>query len=105
MLLETITRKKPTDPMFGGETSLRQWIFQANPTSLLEIVDSNLLKDGAGNERPREDIISVHTCLSSIVDLGLSCSKDSPKERPVMKDIVQKLRNIKRDYLSIFPNV
>jgi len=102
LLLEIFTRKKPTDPMFNGELSLRQWVCKAYPSALLEIVDCNLLKDGSRNERPREDLISMHVFLSSIIELGIICSRDSPKERLTMKEVVPRLQEIKKNYLSMF---
>ncbi|XP_020242532.1 probable LRR receptor-like serine/threonine-protein kinase At3g47570 [Asparagus officinalis] len=99
LLLEIFTRKKPTDPMFTGESSLRRWVNDANPTGLLDIVDCNLLKVENGNERPRSDLISMQACLSSIMELGIICSSDSPRERLPMKEVVPKLRKIKMDYL------
>ena len=61
---------------------------EANPASLFEIADCNLLKDGSENERPAEDLIPVHPCLSSI-ELGILCSMESPKERPSMKEVTE----------------
>ncbi|XP_020242521.1 receptor kinase-like protein Xa21 [Asparagus officinalis] len=100
-LREIFTRKKPTDPMFTGESSLRRWVCEAHPTTLLDIVDHNLLKDGSGNARSREDLIRIHACISSILKLGVICSRGLPKERPEMKEIVPKLQKIKTDYLSV----
>ncbi|XP_020242542.1 receptor kinase-like protein Xa21 [Asparagus officinalis] len=57
LLLEIFTRKKPIDPMFTGESSLRRWVNDANPTGLLDIVDCNLLKDENGNERPKSYLL------------------------------------------------
>ncbi|XP_020242524.1 putative receptor-like protein kinase At3g47110 [Asparagus officinalis] len=100
LLLEIFTRKKPTDPMFTGESSLRRWVNDANPTGLLDTVDQNLLKDENGNERPNNYLISSRACLSSIMELGIICSSDSPNERLAMKDVVPKLRKIKMRYMS-----
>ncbi|XP_020242523.1 receptor kinase-like protein Xa21 [Asparagus officinalis] len=102
LLLEIFTRKKPTDPMFTGESSLRRWVNDANPTGLLDIVDCNLLKDENGNERPKNYLISTPTCLSSIMELGIICSSDSPNERLAMKDVVPQLQKIKMKYTSEF---
>ncbi|XP_020242543.1 probable LRR receptor-like serine/threonine-protein kinase At3g47570 [Asparagus officinalis] len=100
LLLETFTRKKPTDPMFTGESSLRRWVDDANPTGLLDIVDCNLLKDENGNERPKSYLISTQACLSSIMELGIICSSDLPNERLAMKDVVPQLQKIKMKYMS-----
>lgn len=96
------TQKKPTDPMFDGELSLRQWVCHTHPSALLGIVDQNLLKDASGNERQGEDLMSMCALLSSIMELGIVCSHDSPKERPEMKDVFLKLQKIKRDTSTMF---
>ncbi|XP_020244327.1 LRR receptor-like serine/threonine-protein kinase EFR isoform X2 [Asparagus officinalis] len=100
LLLEIFTRKKPTDPMFTGESSLRRWVNDANPTGLLDTMDCNLLKDENGNERPKNYLISTQACLSSIMELGIICSSDLPNERLAMKDVVPKLQKIKMKYMS-----
>jgi len=103
-LLEIFTRKKPTDPMFAGESSLRQWVCQANPAALLEIVDSNLLKDVFGTGRHSEDLIAMQACLSSIMELGILCSDESAKKRPAMEEVVPRLQKIKMEYISKISN-
>nr|XP_010908742.2 receptor kinase-like protein Xa21 [Elaeis guineensis] len=108
LLLEAFTRKKPTDAMFCGELSLRQWVNQAFPSAVLNVVDGNLLRDEAGcsasnafsNEGLMEDLSRRHTCVSSILELGLLCSKELPKERILMEDVVVRLKKIKEQYLS-----
>ncbi|XP_017979764.1 PREDICTED: probable LRR receptor-like serine/threonine-protein kinase At3g47570 [Theobroma cacao] len=43
LLIETLTRKKPTDEMFVGEMSLIHWVTESLPCALTQIVDANLL--------------------------------------------------------------
>ncbi|EOY13281.1 Uncharacterized protein TCM_031805 [Theobroma cacao] len=43
LLIETLTRKKPTDEMFVGEMSLKHWVTESLPSVLTEVVDGNLL--------------------------------------------------------------
>ncbi|KAH6763907.1 hypothetical protein C2S51_015156 [Perilla frutescens var. frutescens] len=43
MLMETFTRKRPSDDMFGGDLSLRSWVESSFPESLDEVIDANLL--------------------------------------------------------------
>ncbi|KAJ6798114.1 putative LRR receptor-like serine/threonine-protein kinase [Iris pallida] len=100
LLLENFTRKKPTDAMFHGELSLRQWVTRAYPSTVLEIVDPDLLKESVDIQREPSSPIIVGQCLSSLIELGLSCSRDSPQERIQMRDVVPKLQKIKNDFLS-----
>ena len=104
LLLEIFTRKKPTDPMFSGESSLRRWVYEASPAALLEIVDCNLLKDVLGNGRHSEDLIAMQACLSSIMELGVICSDESAKKRPTMEEVVPRLQKIKMEYISKVSN-
>ena len=88
ILLEIITRKKPTDKIFVGGVDMRQWI-----TSLphrIDVVDDGLLRIEDGR-----DVTVMQTILSSILELGLRCSAELPDERLVIKDVVAKVNKIK----------
>ena len=45
LLMETFTRKRPTDEMFTGEMSLRRWVMESLPHGLSEVVDANLVRE------------------------------------------------------------
>ncbi|KAL4654767.1 hypothetical protein ACB092_01G403600 [Castanea dentata] len=88
ILLEMITRKKPTDEMFVGELGMRQWI--ASLPDKMEVVDDGLLRI-----EDRRDVTIMQTILSSILELGLRCSEELPDERLDIKDVVAKVNKIK----------
>jgi len=90
MLLEILTGKKPTDPMFGGQLSLKMWVNQAFPRKLIDVVDECLLKDPS--------ISCTDNFLESLFELGLLCLCDIPDERVTMSDVVVTLNKIKMDY-------
>ncbi|KAF5473741.1 hypothetical protein F2P56_005703 [Juglans regia] len=96
ILLEMITRKKPTDDMFAEELTLRKWMNASFPTKITEVVDDGLLKIEGGR-----DMIALQTIFSSLVELGLRCSEELPNERIDIKDVVVKLNKIK---LTLFEN-
>nr|XP_023895006.1 LRR receptor-like serine/threonine-protein kinase EFR [Quercus suber] len=88
ILLEMITRKKPTDDMFVGELAIRQWILSL--PYKMEVVDDGLLRIEDGR-----DVIFMQTILSSIFELGLRCSEELPDQRLDIKDVVAKVNKIK----------
>ncbi|KAG6692169.1 hypothetical protein I3842_10G100100 [Carya illinoinensis] len=91
LLMETFTRKKPTDDMFAGEMSLKRWVNEALPISMIDIVDASLL----GNERY---YIASEECISLIMGLALDCCADLPKQRTNMKIVLATLKKIKAKY-------
>jgi LRR receptor-like serine/threonine-protein kinase FLS2 len=91
-----ITRKKPTDDIFVGELTFRQWINASLPDRMIEVVDDGLLK--TENER---DVTITQNVLSSIMELGLRCSEELPHDRVDIKDVLTKLKKIK---LTVFEN-
>ncbi|KAJ0104779.1 hypothetical protein Patl1_19211 [Pistacia atlantica] len=80
LLMETFTRKKPTDEMFGGETSLKNWVEISLPHAVTEVVDVNLLQEEQGFGAKK------NVC-QAIMELATDCSKESPEQRITMKDV------------------
>uniref|UniRef100_A0ACD5U311 Uncharacterized protein n=1 Tax=Avena sativa TaxID=4498 RepID=A0ACD5U311_AVESA len=114
MLLEVFCGKRPGDPMFTGELSLRQWVYQAFPATLVDVVDDKLLQDEEINLCfDRQTDISLGTIstgttnnlLVSIFELGLVCSSESPEQRPAMNDVVTKLKNIRNGLLCLCTSI
>ncbi|XP_044472208.1 probable LRR receptor-like serine/threonine-protein kinase At3g47570 [Mangifera indica] len=91
LLLETFTRKKPTDEMFAGEISLKNLVEASLPDVITEVVDANLLREDNG-------FAAKVNCLSSIMNLALKCSMESPEQRINMKDALAKLKKIKLQF-------
>lgn len=92
--METFTRRKPTDEMFVGEMSLKQWVANSlSADAIAEAVDTNLL----GTE---EDHDTVKECLASILRLALSCSAESSEERLNMQEALATLQKIKVKFLK-----
>ncbi|TYI96182.1 hypothetical protein E1A91_D01G053300v1 [Gossypium mustelinum] len=89
LLMEIITRKKPTDEMFEGERSLKSWVIESISSSRNQVVDPQLLSTIG-----REDL-KVKNCALSILQVGLECSAELPNERLHMKEVVTKLKKIK----------
>lgn len=91
LLMETFTRKKPTDEMPAGEMSLKNLVESSLPHAVTEVVDANLLRD----QNPFDAKVN---CMLCIMDLALNCSMESPEQRINMKDALAKLKKIKLQF-------
>ncbi|XP_059654892.1 probable LRR receptor-like serine/threonine-protein kinase At3g47570 [Cornus florida] len=94
MLMETFTRRKPTDELFAGELTLWGWVKESLPNAAIQVIDSNLL-------RPKEeDFTTKVQCASYIMELALNCSSESPQERMRMGDVLAALKKIRLWFLA-----
>lgn len=90
MLMETFTRRKPTDQIFAEEMSLKRWVGDSLlGCSITEVADANLLKCEESDFSAREQ------CVSSIFSLAMDCTVDLPEKRINMKDVVNRLVRIR----------
>ncbi|CAI9782078.1 unnamed protein product [Fraxinus pennsylvanica] len=94
MLMETFTRKRPSDEMFAGDFSLRRWVKDSLPDVLHRVVDPNIL-----NLEKKHSIEKLH-CIASIMELALNCSAESSWERLNMTDVLAALTKIKLQVLT-----
>ncbi|MFQ6669113.1 hypothetical protein Gotur_034493 [Gossypium turneri] len=88
LLMEIITRKKPTDEMFAGERTLKSWVIESISSSLNQVVDPKLLST-IGREH-----LKVKNCALSILKVGLECCVELPNERLHMKEIFSKMPSL-----------
>lgn len=94
-MMETLTRRKPTDEMFTGEMCLKHWVEESLPDAVTDVIDANLL---SGEEEA--DIAAKKKCMSSVMSLALKCSAEIPEERMSIKDTLVDLKNIKTKFLK-----
>ncbi|THG15287.1 hypothetical protein TEA_013373 [Camellia sinensis var. sinensis] len=89
MLMETFTRTKPTDARFDGGLSLKCWVVDALPNAIVQVLDANLLTQDIEHNSAKVQ------CVSSLMQLALKCSADSPEERMIMKDVLVSIKKIR----------
>ncbi|KAL3848768.1 hypothetical protein ACJIZ3_010650 [Penstemon smallii] len=90
LLMETFIKKRPTDEIFLGELTMKRWVSESFPNTIMQIVDTELLN--ADKEYSVKS--NIEECLASIMELAIECTTDLPDERPNMKDVHVKLKNI-----------
>eukprot|EP00253_Pinus_taeda_P033459 PITA_33459 len=96
VLLEMLTRKKPTHDMFVEEMTLHKWVGNSFPNQVQEVVDMGLLMRTSRCIEEDKDL----NCLSAMINVGLLCTNESPQGRPTMMGILGTLQNIKDTFLS-----
>lgn len=105
LLLEMFTGKRPTDSMFENGLTLHSF---ANTALFDEVVDPMLLPSSSRERQEAEEgvlinpgdssIKQMQECLISIIQIGVACSVESPRERMDIGDVVKELQLI-RDIL------
>ena len=120
LILEIFTARRPTDQLFRDGYNLHNFVKTAMPERLVEIVDPNLLSREieettlgginrniveSQHEISESDNLShmnakTRNCLLSVLEIGLACSRESPRERATMNDVTMELHHTKSAFLS-----
>ena len=129
LVLEMFTGRMPTDDMFKDGLNLHNFVKMALPKRLAQVVDPMLLpreveelgvatevmmateKDDNDNEIEVEEAnniedsrhidVDMQKCLLSILNIGILCSLESPKERMSMEEVIKELQLIKSAFISL----
>ncbi|KAL7229134.1 hypothetical protein ACSBR2_007770 [Camellia fascicularis] len=98
LLLEMFTGKRPTDDMFKDSLNLHNFVKMALPYRVVEVADPMLLW---GVEEKTLDIrVKTEEFLISILQIGVTCSAELPKERMNISDVVAGLHSIRSIFLA-----
>uniref|UniRef100_A0A7N0T6U4 non-specific serine/threonine protein kinase n=1 Tax=Kalanchoe fedtschenkoi TaxID=63787 RepID=A0A7N0T6U4_KALFE len=105
LLLELITGRRPTDDIFNDEMSLQSVCERGVPDHVEEIVDQSLLDESyevaLTRRNPEETKLQFLAFLISLVEVGISCAAESPRDRMDIQSAIQSLKRIKEKFVSI----
>nr|GEW42700.1 leucine-rich repeat protein [Tanacetum cinerariifolium] len=90
LLLEVMTRKKPTDNMFNEGLRLYKFVYMALPNHVIDVIDNDaiVLQSTEANAK------KVEECMAATIRIRISCSVDSPLQRMKIESVVTKLQRI-----------
>lgn len=107
MLLEMFTGRRPTDEMFKDSLNLHNYAKASLPDRVMHITDPILLqeRDELGKEYKLVNNRSSATdlflsFLVSVIQIGVTCSVESPKERRRISDVVGELNSLRKLFLE-----
>ncbi|XP_043694420.1 probable LRR receptor-like serine/threonine-protein kinase At3g47570 [Telopea speciosissima] len=106
LLLEMFIGKRPTDQMFTSDLNLHNFAKAALPVHVMQILDPTLLPKEEQSEvveeiainrieGPSNRIDQLQDCITSIIEIAVQCSMESPRERMNMNDVAKGLHSIK----------
>ena len=128
LLLEMFTGRRPTDDMFKDGLDLHNFIKMTLSKRLIQVVDpmllpreveemgvatttmmatkeddndSEIVEEANNIEDSRHIDVDMQKCLLSILNIGILCSLESPKERINMEEVIKELQLIKSTFVGL----
>ncbi|CAN6362544.1 unnamed protein product [Urochloa humidicola] len=101
VLLEILTGRRPTDPMFCNELTIINFVERNYPNEIIPILDA-YIQEECQQHAPRnmEEESTAYNCLLSLTKVALSCTCQIPNDRMDMREAAARLRAIKISYMS-----
>ncbi|GJN27594.1 hypothetical protein PR202_gb15628 [Eleusine coracana subsp. coracana] len=104
LLLEIFTGKRPTDDNFVQDLNLHRYVQVAlQEEQVANVVDQQLLsiKDQEHEGRTSSSSSTMEmtvACVTSVLQVGILCSKELPADRLPISDVLRELHSIKDRY-------
>lgn len=96
LLLEMLTGKSPTDPMFNNGLNIINYVENNLPDNIFHVVDAYLQEESEGLAQAyTEEQNAVYQCFLSLLKVAVSCALQDPSERISMREVSKKLNGIK----------
>ncbi|KAI3454331.1 hypothetical protein Pfo_010994 [Paulownia fortunei] len=106
LLLEIFTGKRPTDNLFTENLNLHHFVKVAVPDRIVEILDNSALcEEVTGNAETWNEGWSnlrseQRACLIFVLQIGVACSSESPKDRMTLRQVYRELLMIRDTFLD-----
>ncbi|XP_072979101.1 receptor kinase-like protein Xa21 [Typha angustifolia] len=111
LLLEMFTGKRPTDDSFEEGLSIHTYVETALQNQVVDIMDPNMLLEETVGKPSRETLRRVEIreiardCITSVLRIGILCSKELPTKRMQTGDVIRELFKIKENFCKMRVNV
>jgi len=93
--------KRPTDPMFENELNIVSFVESHFPDKILGKIDAHLQEEcKCSIQTVPEAEQEICRSLLSVVQVALSCTRLSPRERLNMREVAINLHAIRRSYIA-----
>ncbi|PKA63671.1 putative LRR receptor-like serine/threonine-protein kinase [Apostasia shenzhenica] len=96
LLLEIFTGKRPTDESLKEDSSLHRFVEMALPDQVMDITDPSLLSE----VKEVFDGRYFHEWMISILQIGLSCSKEISRERMDIRIAIKELHALRNKLVN-----
>ncbi|CAN4085414.1 unnamed protein product [Withania somnifera] len=106
LILEIFTGRRPTDTLFQASSSIHHFVETALPDKVSEILDKTAFNDEMmskatnGEEYWGSIKKEQMECLVSILEIGVACSAESPRDRLTMRQVYSKLTLVREKFLG-----
>ncbi|CAN6181351.1 unnamed protein product [Urochloa humidicola] len=94
VLLEIFTGKSPIDPTFHDGLTIVNYVEHNFPNDIDHVIDANLQGEFENFAQGNTKEDAVYSCLLSILEVALSCTRQFPTERMKMREVSTKLNAI-----------
>ncbi|KAH9318956.1 hypothetical protein KI387_020725, partial [Taxus chinensis] len=81
LLLEFLTRRRPTNEIFVDEINLQKWVGMDFPCKIVEVIDNYFFRDANESE-----ISMTLACITQFIQVGLVSTNEMPQQRPTMME-------------------
>lgn len=105
LILEIFTGRRPTDTLFQASSSPHHFVETALPEKVMEILDKTTFHgemSKATNVKEHWGSIKKEEmeCLVSILEIGVACSAESPRDRLTVTQVYSKLTLMREQFLQ-----
>ena len=127
LVLEMFTGRRPTDDIFKDSLNLHHFVKMSLPKRLIQVGnpmllpreveemgvataammatkeddnDNEIVEEANNTEDFRHIDVDMQKCFLSILNIGILCSLESPKERINMEEVIKELQLIKSTFVG-----
>ena len=106
LLMEMFTGKRPTNEMFTDDFSLHNYVKANLPNQVMQIVDPQIIEEdgeqvSSNHGKRKANSSNMEVCLEAILQVGVSCSVESPSERIDIGEALVELNMVRNEFLGM----